>query len=266
MTDPVAASSSSAAQPAQPTQPAQPAQPADQPLSQWQRLLYVFIAPGKTFADILRNASWWLPFVLTALISYGFTYAVERQVGWEQVVENVIQQSPQQQDRLANMTPEQAAAMKRGMQMFFRYIAYATPLFALAVAALVSALLLATLNFIFAGRAKFGQMMAVYFYATFPLNVKYLLGIIVLFAGMNPAQFRIQNPVGSNLGYYLSLDTPAWLTALATHLDIFTLWLLILLSLGSAIVARIKRSQAAVAVVGWWILLVLVTVGWTALS
>ncbi len=259
MTDPVAASSSSAAQSAQPTQP------LDQPLSQWQRLLYVFIAPGKTFADILRNASWWLPFVLTALIGYGFTYAVERQVGWEQVVENVIQQSPQQ-DRLANMTPEQAAAMKRGMQMFFRYIAYATPLFALAVAALVSALLLATLNFIFAGRAKFGQMMAVYFYATFPLNLKYLLGIIVLFAGMNPAQFRIQNPVGGNLGYYLSLDTPAWLTALATHLGIFTLWLLILLSLGSAIVARVKRSQAAVAVVGWWILLVLVTVGWTALS
>ncbi len=254
MTDPVAAASPS------------DAQPVDRPLSQWQRLLYIFVSPGKTFADVLRNADWWLPFVLTALVGYGFTYAVERQVGWGQVVENAIQQSPQQQERIANMTPEQVAAMKRGMQMFFRYISYATPLFALAVAAIVSALLLGTLNFIFAGRAKFGQMMAVYFYATFPLNLKYLLGIIVLFAGMNPAQFRIQNPVGSNLGYYLSPDTPVWLTTLAAHLGIFTLWLLILLSLGSAIVARVKRGQAAVAVVGWWILLVLVTVGWTALS
>ena len=254
MTDPVAIASPSAAQ------------PIEQPLSQWQRLLYVFLAPSKTFTDILRSSSWWLPFVLTALVGYGFTYAVERQVGWDQVVENTIQQSPQQQDRIANMTPDQAAAMKRGMRMFIRYISYASPLFALAVAALVSSLLLATLNFIFAGRAKFGQVMAVYFYATFPLNLKYVLGILVLFAGLNPGQFRIQNPVGSNLGYYLSPDTPAWLLALAMQMGIFTFWLMILLALGCAIVARLKRSQGAAAVVSWWILLVLVTVGWTALG
>ncbi len=253
MTDPVATAS----------QPS--VRSTSQSLSQWQRLLYVFVAPSKTFSDILRSASWWLPFVLTALVGYGFTYTVQRRVGWEKVVENAIQQSPQQQDRIANMPPDQAATLRKGMMMSFQYISYASPLFALAVAAAVSALLLATVNFVFAGRAKFGQMMAVYFYASFPLNLKYLLGIVVLFAGIDPGQFRIQNPVGSNLGFYLSPDTPGWLMALAMQIGIFPLWLFILFAMGCAIVAGVKRSQGAAAVGCWWILLVLVTVGWASL-
>ena len=235
-------------------------------LSQWQRLIYIFVAPRRTFTDILRSSSWWLPFVLTVLVSYGFTYAVGTRITWEKVADNTIQQSPKQADRFANMTPEQAARLKKGMATSFRYFSYATPLLSLLAAAIVAALLLATVNFIFGGKATFKQMMAVYFYSTFPLNLKYLLAIIVLFAGINPDQFQIQNPIGSNLGYYLSPDTPAWLMALATELSVFALWGVILFSLGSAIVAHVKPSQGAKAVVGWWILLVLMTVAWAAMG
>ncbi|HEV2274377.1 MAG TPA: YIP1 family protein [Acidobacteriaceae bacterium] len=242
------------------------AQPVDEPLSQWQRLLYVFFAPSKTFADIRRNASWWLPFLVTALVGYGFTYSVGRQVGWEKVVETTIQQSPKQQERIANMTADQAAAAKEGMVMFFRSIAYAGPLFSLMVAAVAAALLLATMNFVFAGHAKFGQMMAVYYYATLPLNLKYLLAIVTLFAGVNTDQFKIQNPIGSNIGYYLSPDLPGWLITVATQIGIFTIWSLVLVALGGGIVAGVKRKQSGMAVAGWWILLMVVTAGWAALA
>ena len=39
------------------------------PLSQAERVVDTFVAPRKTFTDIRRSASWWLPFVLMVLSS-----------------------------------------------------------------------------------------------------------------------------------------------------------------------------------------------------
>ena len=39
-------------------------------LSQMERVVDTFVAPTKTFADIRRNASWWLPFLLSILVSF----------------------------------------------------------------------------------------------------------------------------------------------------------------------------------------------------
>src|SRR6185437_176572 len=103
----------------------------------------------------------------TVLVGYGFTYAVQKQVGWQRVAENAIQASPKQQDRIAAMTPAQAAALKKGMSISFEYTAYAFPLVLLLVAAIASAVLVGTTNFIFSGQAAFREMMAAYFYATF---------------------------------------------------------------------------------------------------
>ena len=33
-------------------------------LSQVERVVDTFVAPSKTFADILRSTSWWLPFLI----------------------------------------------------------------------------------------------------------------------------------------------------------------------------------------------------------
>jgi hypothetical protein len=42
-------------------------------LSQWQRVTNTFTAPSKTFEDIKRgHKSWWLPFVIIALVSLHF--------------------------------------------------------------------------------------------------------------------------------------------------------------------------------------------------
>jgi hypothetical protein len=43
--------------------------------------------------------------------------------------------------------------------------------------------------------------------------------------------------------------------ALATSLDLFTIWMVVLLTIGCAIIGNIKKGQAAIAVWGWWVLL-----------
>ena len=48
---------------------------ASTPLSQVERVLDTFIAPSKTFHDILRDTSWWLPWLLGVLVTLGFGVA-----------------------------------------------------------------------------------------------------------------------------------------------------------------------------------------------
>jgi len=43
-----------------------------------------------------------------------------------------------------------------------------------------------------------------------------------------------------------------------------TIWFMILLSIGVATVAGVKRSSGYIAVFGWWAILVLIGVGWAA--
>src|ERR1039458_454512 len=60
-------------------------------LSQMERVVNVFVAPTKTFRDILRSSSWWLPFLLTVVATVGVTVAIQKKVGWERVVETQVQ-------------------------------------------------------------------------------------------------------------------------------------------------------------------------------
>ena len=68
-------------------------------LSQVERVLDAFVVPSKTFADILRSTSWWLPFLLAAVVSVGMAFTIDKQVGFDRVVENQIQASQKQQMR-----------------------------------------------------------------------------------------------------------------------------------------------------------------------
>lgn len=230
-------------------------------LSQGERVIDTFIAPTKTFTDILRDQSWWLPWLLGVVVTLGFGMAIQQKIGWDKTYNNILSQSSQsQQDRLAQLPPAEQARQKAIGASFVRYVFWATPVLALLFAAIAAMVLLGTLNFVLGGQAKFGQMFAVYFYATLPFILQGILAIVTIYAGLDADSFNLKNPVGTNLGYFLPQDSPKWLIALGTSIDVLTMWVLILLTIGSAIVAKMKKSTAAVAVWGWWLLITMVKV------
>ena len=94
------------------------------PLSQGERLVDVFIAPSKTFTDILRDQSWWLPFLLGVVVGYGYLFAMQKQVGWHTVVQNTLRQDPKASERLANASPEARAQAESFTQAIIRYTFY----------------------------------------------------------------------------------------------------------------------------------------------
>lgn len=245
-----------------PVQPDSGAAAAVAGLSQLERVTNIFSVPSKTFKDIQNgNRSWWMPFLIifvTGMILFG---AITKEVTWKGVYENQQRAMPEFAKRMMeNMPPEQRAKQAQVGPMN-QEVTWALAPFGLLLINVVSAgILLATVNFGFGGRAKFGQILSVSMYAALVVwPIRLLLGAVALFAGATPEGFNIQNVAGTNVGYYLNQqETPAALYYLATALDPLVIWSMALTAIGVATVAGIKRSSGYIAVFGWWALLTLI--------
>jgi hypothetical protein len=229
-------------------------------LSEVERVVDVFVAPSKTFTDILRSAKWWLPFVLMVIVTLISAAVVDKRVGFARVAENQIHQSPKQEDQFNNLTPEQKDARLRGMSVGYRYTTYCSFVFILIFVAIAAVLYWASFNFGLGARTTYGQMFAVWMYASLPKLFVGLLTIVTLMFGADVDAYDMKNPVGTNLAYFMPDASPV-IKALLSFFDVVGIWVLILLIIGTAIVAKVSRGQAALVVVGWWLFGLIVSVG-----
>jgi hypothetical protein len=232
-------------------------------LSQIERVVDVFVAPTATFLDILRSTSWWLPFVLMTVATIGVSVTIQHKVGWEQVVETQIHMSPALQTQMGSLTPEAQAQRIHIMVLSYQYSAYATPVIMLVFTALAALVLWATFNFGLGTSATYGQFFCLWMYASLPRLLAALVTVLMLCFGGSPESFNLKEPVGTSIGYYFPDATP-WLRALLGFFDVIGIWVLVLLVIGSAIVAKVKVGQATAVVVGWWLLIMLISVAATA--
>ena len=238
--------------------------PAGPGLSQVQRVTNIFSAPSKTFEDIKRgNRSWWLPWVILAIFGYLFFAVVVSRVTMQTVVDNQSKlMSESQQERMAQMPSDQRAVTAKWTLYITEGVFAAGPVFVLLVAAVVSLVLWGTINFVFGGKASFGAVFAVWFFASLPEVFKTLLGIVAIYAGGTAETFNIKNYAPTNVAAFLPvMETNKAVYALANSIDVVTIWTLILMGMGIAIVAGVKRSSGYIAVFGWWAIVVLIGVG-----
>jgi len=223
------------------------------PLSEVERVVDTFVAPSKTFLDIKRSASWWLPFLLTIIVSIFFCTGVGKQIGWGTIAHQNVEKNHFAADRINSLPKDQQAAIYEKSAQQTKVISYCFPVLGLLFSLLFALVWWASLNFGLGARAKYSQILAVVFYAGLPKLLIYILATVLLFAGVGLDNFDMQNPAGTNIGYYLPATSPA-LRVAGSFFDIFGLWALALAILGTAIVTDKKPSQTAIVVVGWWII------------
>jgi uncharacterized integral membrane protein len=233
------------------------------PLSQVERVVDTYIAPSKTFTDILRSTSWWLPALLFFIVSAAFAFTVDKKIGYDAVVEQSIQQSPAAQDRLSSLSPSEKALRIHQQAVGTKYVSYVGGIFFLIFALIFALINWATINFGFGAKTTFGQNFALQMYASLPLVLKSLLCSILVYAGVGTEQFNMQNPAGTNLGFYFT-DSPAWVKTALTFFDIFGLWTLVLAVIGLAVISGKSKGKAAAVVFGWWVFFMVIITGVTA--
>ena len=232
-------------------------------MSQLRRVLDTFVAPTATFTDILRCTQWWLPFLLMTFATLAVAYTIDRQVGFQQVVETQIHLNPAQDEQMAAMQPEDRAVQLQRMAIGYRYVTYATPVLILAIAAMGSLVLWVSFNFGLGARATYAQFFCLWMFANLPRLLAALVTVVTLCFGGSPESFDLKQAAGTNIGYYVP-DAWPWLRALLSFFDVVGLWVVALLIVGSAIIAKVKVGQAAAVIIGWWLLVVIVSVAATA--
>jgi Yip1-like protein len=251
-----------AAAPVLPASPASTPEPAR--LSEGARIVNTFIAPSKTFTDLRRSASWWAPWLLIAIFSLLFVYSMGRQIGFDQISRNQIAHSSRA-EQFDKLPPDQQARQIRISTAFIRYFAYGSPVLILFFTLVSTVVLWATFKIAAGAETTFGQAYAISMYAALPGIIGAILGTVALFAGVDPEGFDVNNPVGTNVAYYLdAASTGKFLRAMASALDVITIWSIVLIGIGYASTSKVKRSTAIWIVVGWYLVWKVLTSGLAA--
>jgi len=179
------------------------------------------------------------------------------------VAEQSVTQSATTEEQMASMPADQRAATIHRIAVGQKYGSYAAALIILIFVAIVALLNWATLNFGMGAKTTFAQNFAVCMYAGLPKIFVGLLNIVFIYAGVNTENFDLNNPVGTNIGYYLT-SSPHWVQVAGSFFDIFGLWTLALSVIGLSIISGKSKGQAAIVAVGWWLVGLLLLTGITA--
>jgi hypothetical protein len=236
------------------------------PMSEAARIVDTFIAPSKTFSDLRRSAAWWGPWIVISIFSLAFIFTISKQVGFEQVSKNQIEHSKRAEQFDKAPADQQEKQLQLSVKIF-NIFSYGTPVLILLYYLIATVALWATFKVGTAAETSFGQAYAIMFYGSLPAIVGAILGIVSLFAGVNPEGFDINNPVGTNLAYYLDPDTTGkFIRGMASSLDLINIWSIILVGIGYSCTSKVKRSTAILIVATWYVLFKLLTSGLASLG
>ena len=223
-----------------------PAPPA-KPVARWEDFMDIFYAPSEVFAR-REHSGFGLPLlVVTVLI--GVIAAVN--MGVMQPIMD------------AEFTRATAAAMKKDprvtaeqMQQFRAMGEKFAPVFAAIgtpIAIFFVGLTLWLAGKLVDAKQSFGAALMVTSYAYLP---KVIGSIVAGVQGllMDPATLTGQFKVSLGIGRFLDPDTASpILLALVGRMDVFTIWVTVLLVIGLAVTGKISRSSAAIAGVVVWV-------------
>jgi hypothetical protein len=226
------------------------------------RLVNVIVEPQKAFVDIAARPGWWPPMILLVVLSVIYLAAFSSHVGWERFIRHQIETSKQAQ----NLTAEQR---ENAIQMQAKFAGPVGMAGAVVGTPISMVILAGVFMFIFGtvlgGTVTFKQTLGVVSHAMVPSVISSVAALGVMFL-KDPSDFDLSNPAGFNLGFYLDpLSSPAWLVSLGNSLDIFSIWIMLLVATGMSIAARKSWKTSFAGVIALWAIYVLIKVGWAAI-
>lgn len=231
----------------------EPTTPEVPPLSEPARIIDTFIAPTKTFTDLRRNSSWWGPWLVITVFSLLFVYAMDSKIGFEQITKNAIAQSSRA-EQFEKLPADQQAKQMKFSTVLARYISYSTPVLILVSYLIIAGVLLATFKVVANAAVGYKTSLAIVLYGGLPRVIGAILGAVSLFSGVDPAGFNPKNPVATNPAYFMDPLGNKFLYTMASALDVFVIWSIILMGIGFACNSKMKRSTAITVIAVWYLI------------
>jgi len=231
-------------------------EPEPSRMGEFSRIVGVFFEPSKTFKDIAERPTWIVPMILVILAIMGVTTAMSQRIGWDRILRHQMETNSRLQQLPADQR-EQSLALQEKFASVGGYVfaVVGVPV----VDLIMAAVLLGIAGGLMGGGMRFKQVFAVVSYSGLPGIVSAILTVLVIFL-KNPDDFNMQNPLAFNVGAFMDPNTASkFMYSLASSLDLFVLWTILLIATGLKAAAgkKLTFTGALVAVLLPWAVVVL---------
>jgi hypothetical protein len=237
----------------------EPAPQPQQKISNFGRIFGVLFSPKSTFEDINQKPTWVLPSVIFVVLSLVASVLFVQRVDWRDVVSQQIDKDPRAAQLSADQK-EQRIEMGAKLAPVFGYVGgVVAPVFIMIVTCLVMWGAYSLLGGITPG---FSRSFAITAHACMTSLVSTPVFLLIVF--LKPkGTIDIENPVATNLAAFLPDGTSKALMTLCKQIDVFTIWILLLIAIGFAAVnpRKLKLGGSIGVAFGVWLAYVLVRTG-----
>ncbi|MGA3175795.1 MAG: YIP1 family protein [Candidatus Acidiferrum sp.] len=224
------------------------------------RIVGVLFSPKATFEDIVRKPSWLLPVLISTILGIVSTVVLNQRINWRDYIVQQMDKSP----RAAQLSTEQKQQQAEVPAKVTVNIVYAVGVVgSVLFAVIVGAVMMLAYNVLAGAGATFSQSLGIAAHTLLVGIVSTPIFLLVLLL-RPPGTVDPDNPVATNLAAFLPEESAKWLITLCKSIDIFTIWMLVLLAIGFAAVnpRKLKGSKPYVVAFSVWGVMVVVKVLW----
>ncbi len=226
--------------------------------SAFSRIAGVFFSPSRTFEAIARRPTWLAPLVLWTAVSLVVSAVLIPRIDYDKVIRQAMEKRGQ------TVPEERMASIVQSQQRIWNVVGWISAGVVPALTSLFVAVVIWGSFKAFGWDATYRQALGVTTHSFLPgvLGAILLIPLVARQEKMDPA--AMGDLLRSNAGFLVERDAKA-LHSLLGSIDVFSFWSLVLLVIGFAAAAKIRRAQAAGVIVTLWAVFVLGKAGLAAL-
>jgi len=218
---------------------------AEPQASRWEDFIDIFYAPSSVFAR-RATSGFLLPMVVVTILT-GVLYVLNSGV-WSPVMDAEMSRALAKQSN--QLTAEQMQTMRGVSETMAKIGAFVF----VPIGIFLTALMLWVSGKLVEAKQTIRQATMVTAFAFMPRVIEALV-VAVQGLLLDPSSFNGRWRVSLGIGRFLDPDaTSPALLALVGRLDVFTIWVTVLLAIGLSVTGNISRSRAAIAAAIVWLL------------
>lgn len=228
-----------------------------------ERLIGTIFSPGETFADINRKPTWLVPVLIAIVLSIGFSLFFQWRVNldYEQLVRDQIKKATEARGQ--QMPSEEVVQQQVAVT---RVISRVAPVVYPPIFCFIIAGIFALGMMLMSAQTTFKKILSVSAWSNTATSLIYCIVAAASLMVRDPTTVDPTQPGGiaaTNLGAFIPVESSG-LRAMLGAIDIFTIWFLILLSIGFAAISGTKRmtaSKTGTLVFGLWAVWLIIRAG-----
>jgi hypothetical protein len=218
------------------------------PASLWEDFIDIFISPSEVF-ERRRDSGFLVPLLVYVVLSVAIVV-----VGHSALQPIFDSEFARGVAAAAKKNPQVSAAQMEGPRAFMEKLTPVIAGFGAFVMPLAIGVILWIVGKFFDAKESIGAACMIATYAILPRILGSLLSLVQAFA-MDPSSLNGQYRVSLSAARFLDPDVASPLViGLLGRIDLFTIWVTVLLAIGLSVVARIPRQRAAIAAFIVWVI------------